>query len=151
MRVDHCQQSANMVAMSDPLLCPFSKPIIGHWCACPHARLAERCSGKMACDNAADLRPDCIELVSLLRRHSRFVLGLAEDISPLSHAQSMKIRCGGLLGMQRVLQASAEKLPSVPELIAESRRRYGQLSAFPCNEIARDIREFSHRSKSAKA
>lgn len=135
-----------MVAMSDPGLCPFSKPIIGQWCCCPHAILAERCSGKMACGQA-EYRPACVELVSLFKQQSRFVLGLASDDAQLTHAQLMKIRCGGLLGMQRLLQPSITENPCVRDMITGAEQRFGQLSAFPFNDILRDISSFSHRKK----
>jgi len=136
-----------MVAMSDHGLCPFSKPIIGQWCRCQHAILAERCSGKMACGKTAEYRAGCVELVSMFKQQSRFVLGLASDQAQLTHAQSMKIRCGGLLGMQRVLQLSASDRPDVIDMITGAAQQFGQLSAFPFNEIVRDISRFSHRKK----
>ena len=135
--------------MTESSLCPFSKPIIGQWCRCQNAILAERCSGKMICSKAEDYRPSCVELVDLFKRHSRFVLGLADDTVPLTHSQSMKVRCGGLLGMQRLLQSKRD-VPSVAGLISAAEKKYGKLAAFPFSDIVRDINSFSHRKKFKK-
>lgn len=135
-----------MVGMTESVLCPFSKPIIGQWCRCPHAVLAERCSGKMVCDRAADVRPRCMQLVDSFRQQSRFVLGLTRDTAPLTHTQSMKIRCGGLLGMHRLLNAPGD-IPSVVQLIRLAEQEYTRLSAFPFEQLVRDISSFSHRRK----
>lgn len=133
--------------MSDDSLCPFSKPIIGGWCQCPYAGLAERCSGKMSCAEPQAQRPHCVELVDQLRRRSRFVLGLSDRSDLLTHAQLMKIRCGGLLGMQRMLQPEAAQTPSVVALIDAARRVYGDLGAFPFSDIVPDMQAFSHRKR----
>jgi len=133
--------------MEEEKLCPFSKPIIGQWCRCPHARLTERCSGKMSCTRDEDYRDSCKGLTDLLREKSRFILGIADDQAELPHAQLMKIRCGGLLGMQRVLELNINEPPAVRELIAGAEERYGAVSEFPFSEIVRDIKAFSHRHK----
>jgi len=100
-------------------LCPFSKPIIGNWCQCQHANLDERCAGKMTCLQAQQYQAGCYSLVDLFREKSRFVLGLSHADSELTHMQLMKIRCGGLLGMQRILMDEREtcEVPDVLRLI----------------------------------
>ena len=135
--------------MSKTDLCPFSKPIIGGWCQCEYASLSERCSGKMACTASAEYLPDCLRLVELFRSSSRFVLGIA-DTSQLTHSQLMKIRCGGLLGMQRHMDQSTDGAPSVTAMMELARQHYGELAEFPFSEILRDIQEFSHRKKLRK-
>ena len=131
-------------------LCPFSKPLIGRYCQCPYAVLAERCSGKMVCSHDAQLRAGCEELVDLFKQKAHFVLGLSSIDAELTHAQSMKIRCGGLLGMQRVLAMDASKPPLVREVMDRAQMQYGSLSGFPYTEIMPDIQTFNHRRKTKK-
>ena len=133
--------------MSDPTLCPFSKPIIGCWCRCEYARVSDRCAGKMVCKRASVQRRRCVKLSDLLKERARFVVGVSESDPVLTHAQSMKIRCGGLTGMRRVLAFEADKPPRVVTVIDAVEERYGSLDAFPFNEIVQDIRSFSHRRK----
>ncbi len=127
-------------------LCPFSKPIIGNWCQCKHANLDERCAGKMTCLKADLYLAGCYQLVDLFKEKSRFVLGIAHRDDELTHMQLMKIRCGGLKGMQRIMSDTTD-IPDVLQTMEMARQRYGELNTFPFNEIVRDIQEFTHRKR----
>ena len=131
-------------------LCPFSKPIIGNWCQCQYANLDERCAGKMTCLKSEEYLAGCYELVELFKEKSHFVLGITQHDDALTHMQLMKIRCGGLIGMQRVLTNNTATPPDVLETMSEAEQRYGSVTEFPFSEIVRDIKEFSHRKKKSK-
>lgn len=134
---------------NDENLCPFSKPIIGKWCRCQYAALSDRCAGKMRCHHPDDHLDKCHQLVAQLENNTRFILGVSNKDNPLTHQQYMKIKCGGMVGMQRVLELGSEALPSVTVISAHIMKQYGSLADFPYGEIVRDIAGFSHR-KSAK-
>ena len=134
---------------NDEKLCPFSKPVIGKWCRCEYARLFDRCAGKMHCRHPGDHLDICHQLVIQLENNTRFILGVSNKDSLLTHQQYMKIKCGGMEGMQRVLNPGSEELPSVTDISAHIIKKYGSLSHFPYGEIVRDISNFSHR-KSVK-
>ncbi len=127
-------------------LCPFSKPIIGGWCKCQHANMDERCAGKMTCLQADKYLNNCYKLVDIFKDKSRFVLGLSTDENELTHKQLMQIRCGGLLGMQRIL-CNQQQQPDVIEIQQLAQQKYQNVLAFPFSEIVRDIKIFSHRDK----
>lgn len=101
----------------------------------------------MFCARAAEYQESCAELVEVLKEKSRFVLGVSPDDTELTHAQLMKIRCGGLLGMQRILKMGIGAPPAVREVISAAQSQYGDLSRFPFSEIVRDIKAFRHRKK----
>ena len=126
-------------------LCPFSKPILGKWCSCPHAKLADRCSGKMSCTRMDDLNSSCHELDQAFKTNTRFILGLNNDNDELTHAQLMKIRCGGLAGMRRVLGMKTNEPVSIREVIDSTLNKYGDIENFVYNEIVQDIKNFKHR------
>lgn len=126
-------------------LCPFSKAILGKWCYCPHAKLAERCSGKMSCTRADDLKQSCHELDQAFKTNTRFILGVVNENDELTHAQLMKIRCGGLAGMKRVLGIDAAQALNVRDVIDKLTIGYGSIENFPYNEIVQDIKNFKHR------
>ncbi|RDH85915.1 MAG: hypothetical protein DIZ80_00110 [endosymbiont of Galathealinum brachiosum] len=128
-------------------LCPFSKPIIGNWCKCQYANLDDRCAGKMTCLQADDYISDCYDLVDVFKEQSRFILGLNQHEQALTHMQLMKIRCGGLLGMQRILSDQLDEVPDVLGVKHLAEQKYGDVSNFPFNEIVRDIKDFTHRKK----
>ena len=129
----------------DSELCPFSKPILGKWCSCPYARIAELCSGKMSCTRADDLQETCLELDNAFRVNTRFILGTKSDAEELTHAKLMKIRCGSLLGMQRVLAMDEQQVVSIRDVIDKTIATFGSLDEFPYNEIVQDIKQFKHR------
>lgn len=135
-------------------LCPFSKPIIGNWCQCQFANLDERCAGKMTCLEGEKYLDGCYQLVNTFKEKSLFVLGISQHEENLTHMQLMKIRCGGLIGMQRLLSpdnTSDRIIPDVLQTIALAEQRFGSINEFPFNEIVRDIKEFSHRTKRQKS
>jgi hypothetical protein len=127
-------------------LCPFSKPIIGNWCQCKYANMDERCAGKMTCLEAEQYISGCYELVDAFKEKSRFILGLSQNDNELTHMQLMKIRCGGLIGMQRVLSGASE-IPDVLDIKNQAQQQYGDVLNFPFSEIVRDIKIFTHRTK----
>jgi len=128
-------------------LCPFSKPIIGNWCKCQYANLDERCAGKMTCLKSEQYIAGCYKLVDVLKEQSRFILGISQANQELTHMQLMKIRCGGLIGMQRILSDQVDAIPDVLNIMHQAEIKYGDVLAFPFNEVVRDIKEFSHRKK----
>jgi len=128
-------------------LCPFSKPIIGNWCQCQYANLDERCAGKMTCLKSDQYLAGCYDLVDVLKEQSRFILGISQPDQELTHMQLMKIRCGGLIGMQRVLSGQVNAAPDVLDVMHQAEASYGDVLAFPFNEVVRDIKGFSHRKK----
>ena len=126
-------------------LCPFSKPILGRWCQCEHAKLADRCSGKMSCTRFGDLKDSCQKLDEAFKKNTRFILGVKDEDANLTHAHLMKIRCGGILGMRRVLNISTEGSVNVRDVINEIVDKYEDVELFPYNEIVQDIKNFKHR------
>ena len=136
--------------MSEEKLCAFSKPILGDWCRCSQARLAEHCSGKMNCGADTSVWRECENLSQILRQNSRFVFGLSQLENNLTHQQMMKIRCGGLLGMQKVLGKYNGEPFVVREIVGDTFMRYGRLENFPYSEIMPFIKAFSLREKQRK-
>lgn len=128
-------------------LCPFSKAIIGKWCHCPYAKLVDRCLGKMTCSRSDDLQETCFELDEAFKVNTRFILGIKGENDELTHANLMKIRCGGLLGMQSVLKIESDRPVNIRDVIDKTIKRYRSIAAFPYNKIVQDIKNFKPESK----
>lgn len=128
-------------------LCPFSKPILGKWCQCSNARLFDRCAGKMHCEQPDTDLKECQSLVKMLEKNSRFIIGVTDRVKPLTHQKMMKIKCGGILGMNRVLKDLDEDCPSILGVISEVKEQFVSFDAFPYGQIVRDISTFSVRKK----
>jgi hypothetical protein len=128
------------------LPCVFEKALLAGAavceCAASHA-LAER--QLIACASPV-ARVDCGQLSALLREKSAFALRLTSTQRILPHAMVMKIQCGGLQGLQRVLDPEAP-LPSVRALVIRGRERYGGLAALPFSEIVQGVAAFQLRKR----
>ncbi len=121
-----------------PQPCLFGKAIRLGCCACRFAEkhyLAER--EELACTDPA-ARAGCAVLHHLLRHHSAFALKHIHEEDPLTHAQEMKVQCGGVLGLQRALQG-LEEGAGVPELLAAARAQYGSLDVLPYSQIMQSV------------
>ena len=105
----------------------------------------ERCAGKMTCLKADEYLPGCYDLVDIFKEKSRFVLGLSQHDEELTHMQLMKIRCGGLIGMQKLLQHNISEVPDVLDIMQQAKLAFGSLEEFPFSDIVREIKMFTHR------
>ena len=86
----------------------------------------------------------CIELVSLLKKNARFALKLAKHTPVLTHGQEMKLKCGGIQGLQELLN----KPPSendIDSLISQAIVEYKALTELPFPRIMRVVAEYRLR------
>ncbi|HZV55314.1 MAG TPA: hypothetical protein VFF82_10285 [Rhodocyclaceae bacterium] len=128
------------------LPCVFEKALLSRCAVCQLAAshaLAERetiaCSSPLA-------RADCGQLSGLLREKSAFALRLTNTQRILPHAMVMKIQCGGLQGLQQVLDAEAPA-PDVRRLVLLAREKLGELAALPFSEIVKGVAAFQLRKR----
>ena len=128
------------------LPCVFEKALLARCAVCQlaeHHALAER--ETIACTSPV-ARAECGQLAGLLREKSAFALRLATTQRILPHAMVMKIQCGGLSGMQQVLDAEAPA-PDVHRLVRLARERHGELAALPFSEIVKGVAAFQLRRR----
>jgi hypothetical protein len=112
----------------NPSPCVFEKALLARCAGCSlavHHALAEREAVRCASPVA---RTNCATLLALLRERSAFALKLTPGAGPLPHALTMKLQCGGLLGVRGVL--AAERI-DVHALVAEAQQRWGSLADLP--------------------
>ena len=129
--------------------CAFEKAVLSRRCECECAQrfnVAER-EGVTCTTRTA--QPDCMALLSLLHEHARFTLRLIDPDSPLPHGKEIKVQCGGLLGLQRLLQPDLqdERVGNVHALVQNALRRYGSFEKLPTEEIVRGIATFQARRR----
>ena len=128
------------------LPCVFENALLSGCAVCElsasHA-LAER--QIIACTSPV-ARVDCGQLAALLREKSAFALRLTSTRRILPHAMMMKIQCGGLRGMQQVLDPAAAQ-PDVRRMVLKGRERYGELAMLPFSEIVQGVAAFQSRRR----
>lgn len=132
----------------NPLGCVFEKVILSRCGDCSQAErknIAEResvsCRSLFAFTN-------CHELRDLLRANSAFALKMIED-APIPHGKDIKVQCGGLLGMQRVLEIEPSLPPvqNVFALVTKAQKAFGSLAALPFGEIIQSVVAYESRRK----
>jgi len=107
----------------------------------------EACTGKMACNRESQYHMSCSNLVNTLKESASFILGINKHNTELTHSQSMKVRCGGILGMQRVMGIDVDHPPVIPDILSACEHQYNTIDDFPFNEIVQDIKTFNHRKR----
>ncbi len=97
----------------------------------------------IVCTNP-NARLKCVELVAELKRNARFALKLAKNNNVLTHGQEMKLKCGGLQGLQQLLSKSASE-NNIADLIHEVLTEFNTINNLPFPEIMRVVSEYRLR------
>ena len=114
--------------------CTFEKAVLARCAGCDYSKrvqIAER--EAVTCQNAASLSR-CTSLHDHLRHSFSFALGKVCDDAPLPHAQEMRVQCGGLKGLQHVLNGNAD-VDNVDALLGSMLQKWGELAEIPYSEV----------------
>lgn len=132
------------VRSGDHLPCTFGKAILAACCSCPlSGRLAIAEREVVSCSEAA-AQQQCGNLYELLRSNSLFALRLIHADTPLTHAQNMKLQCGGLHGLQLALDDNDEVF-DVAGLVEAAQQTFGSLEELPYSQIMQSVVAFQVR------
>lgn len=140
-------RQARQAAVQHP--CAFEKALLAGCCACSlaqHRHIAER--EAVACLDAV-ARASCVRLLQLLRRNAAFTLHLSRADEQLTHAQEMKVQCGGLAGLQRVLSGPGE-VEDVSRLVQSARQAQGGLEDLHYSEIVQSVAAYRTRRRAGQ-
>lgn len=114
--------------------CTFEKALLARCVACDRStriQIAER--EAITCQNASSFSR-CTSLHDSLRPSFAFALGKVRDDAPLPHAQEMRVQCGGLKGLQYVLNDNAD-VANVDALLGSVLQKWGEISEIPYSEV----------------
>ncbi len=128
----------------NPRPCPFGKAILAQCCKCACVEkhyLAER-EAPACADKAMHLQ--CLALHELLLRNAAFALRHIHEQEPLTHAQQMKLQCGGLLGLRRAMDGEVD-VPDVSALVSAAHQLFGSLEALPYAQIVQSVASYVPR------
>ena len=137
-------RQARQAAVEHP--CPFEKALLSGYDTCALAQrrnVAER--EAVACRDGA-ARNACAALLGLLRRNAAFALHLPHAEEHLTHAQEMKVQCGSLAGLQRIL-VGAEEVGDIHTLVQTACRSPGGLEGLPYSAIIQSVAAFQPRRR----
>jgi len=130
------------------LPCVFERGILVRCIHCEQAQrlyIAER--EAVACRSSA-AHVDCETLIGLLRKNARFVLRQARVDQPLAHAKEVRVQCGGIQGLEQVLNKEQDlglTSDNIYALVREARSRFDTLQRIPLQEVVKCIA--SHQSR----
>jgi hypothetical protein len=130
--------------------CPYEKSILTNQCACSQANrfcIAEREGVHCKSDRA---QTQCLELLDILRRQSRFALKSTNERSALPHGKAMRIQVGGLRGLHAALQPGQpvpQVITDVHGVIEKARKRFGDLDHLPFQIIVQQIAAYVGRKR----
>lgn len=122
-----------MAERASPSRCVFEKAQLAVQAGCAlvqRSLLAER--EMVFCPDVGS-HARCLELHDQLRRSFSFALGKTHD-EELTHAQEMRVQCGGLKGLHQVLAGDCE-VRDTDGLAAEALRRWGDWQGVPWSEV----------------
>ncbi len=126
--------------------CAFGKAVLAGCCSCSLAKkhyIAER-ESVVCVDLSA--RNRCISMHQLLRLNSAFALNHIHADEPMTHAQEVKLQCGGLIGLQLAVN-NTKAVADVVTLLDAARGKFGDQQMFPYSQIVQSVAAFRPRKK----
>lgn len=121
---------------SIPRHCPFEKSVLTHCAECSRVEKHNIAEREAVSCNSAEALQACIALHDSLRHNFKFALGKSHIDGPLPHVQEMRIQCGGLKGLQFILDGK-DQIEDIDALLAMARQKFGELADFPYAQIVR--------------
>lgn len=128
--------------------CPFAKAILHDCAACSRSRILLIAERESVSCSAPAAHASCQTLSGLLRDKALFALQHRKAEGTLPHGKAVKIQCGGLSGLQRLLTDGDQRVDDVAALVQALLTEYGALEPLPYGEVVRAIaRHPSRRSR----
>lgn len=127
--------------------CAFSAPLITRQFGCTHAREVTRRGGPDIACVASAAAAQCEALFQRLKAAALPAFGVEDDLLSMPHSVQVKIQCGGLLGLQRLLgnAPQVERVEDVAALVAGTQVRFGE--APPVDQVVGDMTGFKPRAR----
>jgi hypothetical protein len=129
----------------NPHPCPFEQALLARCCDCSLA-LRHDIGGRqtIAC-RSEEARGTCTAARTLLRRNSSFALRVLPD-EPVPQSKEIKSMCGGLRGLQDLLQ-QGDRIEDVRGLLVAAQQAFGSLEALPFRELMPFVAAFEPRRR----
>jgi hypothetical protein len=129
-----------------PDACVFTKALLAQQAHCGLAQRGAVGERELVRCGAVVARMNCETLAALLRERATFALHLPRSGAPLEHARALRLQCGGLRGLQQVLDADA---PDVHRMVLQAQAQDGSLLDLPWDRIVAAIVAWQPRRRRA--
>ncbi len=133
----------------NPLRCVFEKAMCALQAQCTQGRmfgLADRHG--FACESPPS-QLQCSTLLNHLRKQTRFVFKLSEIDGQLPHNKEIRVQNGGLAGLRKLLDSSADTSPitDVSQLIDQVITKFNGIDNLPYPVIMQSVTAWQARPK----
>ncbi len=137
------------------LRCLFEKAILTRRYQCSilvKYNIADReaigCSQQTACNR-------CRQILTLLHEKARFALSNVSSKVQLGHAKEIKVQCGGLEGLQKVLNSdapsdSSKNIIDINQLLDQLQQEFDSFESLPYAVIMQSVTRFEGRKRRKK-
>lgn len=122
--------------------CVFAKAILSRAAVCEQSSRRQVGEREIVACGSVVARFNCSTLAALMAERARFALRLPGPGRPLMHAQALKLQCGGLVGLQHVLELER---PEVQSMVGAALERYASLDTLPWEQIVRSLASWTPR------
>lgn len=126
--------------------CPFERAIQSTAFDCSQSRktfIGEKES--VICSNL-NARQDCVSLVRQLKKNARFALQINTANGLLTHGQEMKLKSGGLRGLQAL--PCSNQSSDIHDLLNRVITEFGNIEQLPYADLVKAISRYKLRRSS---
>lgn len=130
--------------------CTFEKAVLSSRCGCIHLQRLNIAEREAAACQSPMAQARCTQLLYYFYQNAQFALKLPHLDHQLAHAKAMKLQCGGLVGLQSVLQlqsAGTLQVENIDALITQALNAFEKLEQLPYQTIIKFINHYQVRSK----
>jgi len=122
--------------------CPFASAIVLGLAACRHAEQVVRRGGsEYDCRSAPD-HAACQDLFDRLKAAALPACGVEDDLTSMPHSILVKVQCGGLQGLVRLMGRAEDRIEDIAGLRAAAADTFGGAEGLPVAELVEDITAF---------
>lgn len=130
------------------LPCVFDRALLMQAAVCEAAQRLSLAEREVVACRAPLARAACGQLLSLLRKNSAFALKVKDAQRILPHAMTMKVQCGGLIGLRDLLDPAAAA-PDVLKLVRLAQAEYENFETLPFSRIVQGVAHWQGRKRRA--
>jgi hypothetical protein len=131
------------------LRCVFEKAMCSLHGQCSQGRMFRLADRQGFGCESAPAQQQCSNLLNHLRRQTRFVFKIPDIDGPLPHNKEIRVQNGGLVGLRKLLDATADSSPiaDVATLVQQVIDRYGSIDAIPYTSLMQSVTAWQTRPK----
>lgn len=126
--------------------CPFERAIQSTVFVCTQSLKTYIGEKESVICSTPGARQDCLSLVSQLKKNARFALQLNAPNGLLTHGQEMKLKSGGLQGLQNL--PCSEQSSDIHDLLVRAVNEFKSIEQIPYAELVKAISRYKLRQSS---